>query len=81
MATSFIMNAQAIVSREIDLLEETVVLTSGKIKGGELANSVCGYVYLDAGYRAFTKESVEFIKKDSPIMPGRLQAYMGEKLI
>lgn len=63
MAASFIMNAQSIVSREIDLLEEPVVLTFGKIKGGEVANSVCGDVYLDAGYRAFTKESVEFVKK------------------
>lgn len=62
-AASFIMNAQAIVSRKIDLLEEPVVLTFGKIKGGEFENSLCGDVYLDAGYRAFTKESVEFVKK------------------
>lgn len=63
MAASFILNAQAIISREIDLLEEPVVLTFGKIHGGEVANSICGDVYIEAGFRAFTKESVDFVEK------------------
>lgn len=71
MAASFIMNAQSIVSREIDLLTEPVVLTFGKINGGEVANSVCGDVYIEAGFRAFTKESVKFVEK-------RLKSYAKE---
>lgn len=61
MASSFIMNAQNIISREIDLLEEPAVLTFGKINGGEVANSVCGEVKIEGGFRAFTTESVKFV--------------------
>lgn len=63
MAATFILNSQAIISREIDLAEEPVVLTFGKIHGGEVANSICGDVYIEAGFRAFTQDSVDFIEK------------------
>lgn len=63
MAASFIMNVQNVVTREINFLEEPVVLTFGKIKGGEVANSVCGDVYIEGGFRAFTTESVNFVKE------------------
>lgn len=63
MAATFILNSQAIISREIDLAEEPVVLTFGKIHGGEVANSICGDVYIEAGFRAFTQDSVDFVEK------------------
>ena len=63
MAATFILNSQAIISREIDLAVEPVVLTFGKIHGGEVANSICGDVYIEAGFRAFTQDSVDFVEK------------------
>ena len=63
MAATFILNSQAIISREIDLAEEPVVLTFGKIHGGEVANSICGDVYIEGGFRAFTQDSVDFVEK------------------
>lgn len=63
MAASFVMNVQNIISREVDLLEDPVVLTLGKINGGEVSNSVCNEVLIEGGFRSFTTESTEFVKK------------------
>lgn len=79
MASSFIMNSQNIITREINLLEEPVVLTFGKINGGEVANSVCGEVIIEGGFRAFTTESVNFIKKRiREVAESTAQMYRGE---